>query len=61
MKSMLKGIGVGMATALAGAMSLTSCYEEPDTSQIFSAEEQTIAEIIQGTDSLTAFNAILTK
>lgn len=60
-KRIFKKFGACLAVAVMGAMSLTSCYEEPDTSQIFEADEMTIEDIIQQNEDLTAFNAILAK
>ncbi|MCF0243168.1 MAG: fasciclin domain-containing protein [Bacteroidaceae bacterium] len=39
----------------------SSCYEEPDTSQIFNADQLTIEEILCQHEELSAFNAILAK
>lgn len=56
-----KKLGTCLAVAVMGTMSLTSCYEEPDTSQIFEADQMTIEGLISERENLTAFNAMLAK
>lgn len=44
-----------------GMICLISCYEEPDSSNLFASEQQTIAEMIRDRSELTAFYRILQK
>lgn len=50
-----------VSAALMSLFSMTSCNEEPDSSNLFSTSELTLAQMLQQNADLSAFNAILKK
>lgn len=61
MNKLLKKYGSLISGILMVATCLTACYEEPDGSQLFDADEMTLNQLIQQDADLSAFHAILQK
>ena len=61
MNKVIFNIGKVLALGLVGVMCFTSCTEEPDGSNLFSAEQMTIAELVRADEDLTAFYRMLEK
>ena len=61
MNKVIFNIGKVLALGLVGVMCFTSCTEEPDGSNLFSAEQKTIAELVRADEDLTAFYRMLEK
>lgn len=61
MNKVIFNIGKVLALGLVGVMCFTSCTEEPDGSNLFSAEKKTIAELVRADEDLTAFYRMLEK
>lgn len=61
MNKAIINIGKVLALGLVGVMGFTSCTEEPDGSNLFSAEQKTIAELVRADEDLTAFYRMLEK
>ncbi len=61
MNKVIFNIGKVLALGLVGVMGFTSCSEEPDGSNLFSAEQKTIAELVRADEDLTAFYRMLEK
>ncbi len=58
---MILNIGKMLALGCVAVLSLTSCTEEPDGSNLFSTDEKTVAELMRDRENLTAFYRILQK
>lgn len=54
-------MGKKLVLGFVGITCLISCYEEPDSSNLFSSDQKTIAELIRDRSELTAFYRILQK
>lgn len=61
MKNFIIKIRIILIVSLACLFGMTSCYEEPDGSQLFNAEEMTLREMIVQDSRLSAFFSILQK
>ena len=61
MNKILLNTGKMLAIGFMAVMGLTSCNEEPDDSNLFSADDQTISEMLRDRDNLTGFYRILQK
>lgn len=59
--NILKKGSILLSATLISLLSLTSCNEEPDGSNLFSTEDLTIAQMLQQNADLSAFYAILQK
>lgn len=61
MKNFIIKTRIILVVSLACLFGMTSCYEEPDGSQLFDAEELTLREMIVQDSRLSAFSSILQK
>lgn len=61
MNKVIFNVGKVLALGLCGVMCFTSCTEEPDGSNLFSADKKTIAELVRSDEDLTAFYRMLEK
>ena len=61
MKNIIIKTRIVLLVSLACLFGMTSCYEEPDGSQLFDAEEMTLREMIAKDNRLSAFLSILQK
>lgn len=61
MNKTIFNFGRMMALGLLGAVCLASCTEEPDGSNLYSTDDQTIAEMLRDRSDLSAFYRILEK
>lgn len=61
MKNIIIKTRIILVVSLACLFGMTSCYEEPDGSQLFNAEEMTLREMIAQDGRLSAFLSILQK
>jgi hypothetical protein len=61
MKNFIIKTRIILVVSLACLFGMTSCYEEPDGSQLFDAEEMTLREMIVQDSRLSAFSSILQK
>lgn len=59
--NILKKGSILFSATLISLLSLTSCNEEPDGSNLFSTDDLTIGQMLQQNAELSAFNAILQK
>lgn len=60
-KNIFKKCRLLIGIAAFGLTSLTSCNEEPDTSNLYIGKELTIEQMLSQNEELTAFNALLKK
>ncbi len=60
-RNIIKKNKMVLVISLACILGMTSCYEEPDGSQLFSAEDMTLKELVEQNNDLSAFYAILQK
>lgn len=61
MNKIIFNIGKMLAFGCVAVMCLASCNEEPDGSDLFSADQKTIAELLRDRSDLSAFYRILEK
>lgn len=61
MKNIIIKTRIILVVSFACLFGMTSCYEEPDGSQLFDAEEMTLNEMIVKDNRLSAFHSILQK